>query len=416
MSDSVKRIMDRLFAGDGADESIRALREEIENNCEEHYDDLIRQGYGEEEAAAEISRSLQGMEDVIAGMRKEAGTAEKETEPAAEPAAAAEGPEIPVNPGNAEKETERETEKETKKEADNPEPVSVDGHLILSADGVETLKVNATSESLAFLPSDDGRIHVIWDTESGRRVTAERTGSTLRVTASMDVGADGARKADSDGRPFRDANGNFSLNLDDLLNFVRKAVTNGMMKVIPAQIRIRMPEALLPGLDASSRSGDIEVAGLSLREGTLRSGSGDVEVREGAVRESLNCASTSGDITVSVPAEKTVLSSISGDLSYTGDTRELRLQSTSGDIEMDTRCETGEASSVSGSIDAEVRGARSLTLRSTSGDVDLDWENNAPTQFETHSVSGDVTNHVGNQPGAAVTVRIRTISGDITIR
>ena len=407
MSDSVKKIMDRLFGEEETEESIRALREEIENNCEEHYDDLIRQGYGEQEAAEEIARSLQGMEEVVAEMRREAAAAKP---------ARVETPEIQV----------RETEKPVEKpavEADpfekgekDGEPVSRDGHLVISASGLGLLKAQASSEDLVFRSSADGWIHIIWDPENGRKVNVYRTGSVLHLNVTVESDEETAKKAAPERNPFKDEHGNFTLNLQDLLSFVRKTVTTGIMKVVPAQIRVEIPELLFPTLDAATRSGEIQIHGLTLQEATLRSGSGDIGLAEGRVQGVLNCATTSGDIRVSVPTGKSVLSSISGDLSYTGDTREIRLQSTSGDIDLNAAFETGEATTVSGDIDAEVRDVRSLAMRSTSGDVDLDWDNGAPAAFETSTLSGDVYNEIGNDPSAAVHVRIKTISGDIPIR
>ena len=65
MNQTVKRIVDLLFEDTVENEETRALHEELMNNCQEHYEDLIQRGLTEDEATGEVVDSLKGMKDVI---------------------------------------------------------------------------------------------------------------------------------------------------------------------------------------------------------------------------------------------------------------------------------------------------------------------------------------------------------------
>ena len=66
MNQTVKRIVDILFQDTVENDETRALHEELMNNCQEHYQDLVDRGLSEDEAVAEVVESLKGMKDVIA--------------------------------------------------------------------------------------------------------------------------------------------------------------------------------------------------------------------------------------------------------------------------------------------------------------------------------------------------------------
>ena len=66
MSDTVKKIVDILFQDTVENDETRALHEELMNNCQEHYQDMIDRGLSEDEAVGEVVESLKGMKDLIA--------------------------------------------------------------------------------------------------------------------------------------------------------------------------------------------------------------------------------------------------------------------------------------------------------------------------------------------------------------
>ena len=77
MNQTVKRIVDLLFEDTVENEETKALHEELMNNCQEHYEDLVRRGLTEDEATGEVVDSLKGMKEVIDEYPKKPG-AEKQ--------------------------------------------------------------------------------------------------------------------------------------------------------------------------------------------------------------------------------------------------------------------------------------------------------------------------------------------------
>ena len=65
MNETVKRIVDILFQDTVENDETRALHEELMNNCQEHYQDLIGRGLSEDEAVSEVVESLKGTTNVL---------------------------------------------------------------------------------------------------------------------------------------------------------------------------------------------------------------------------------------------------------------------------------------------------------------------------------------------------------------
>ena len=70
MNATVKRIVELLFQDVERTDEVKALEEEILNNCQDRYEDQIAQGRSEDDAIAAVVDSLKGMEDVLAEYRK----------------------------------------------------------------------------------------------------------------------------------------------------------------------------------------------------------------------------------------------------------------------------------------------------------------------------------------------------------
>ena len=64
MNASITGIIDVLFKDTAMNNETRALYEELLNNCQEHYDDLVSRGVSETEALDAVVESLQGMKEV----------------------------------------------------------------------------------------------------------------------------------------------------------------------------------------------------------------------------------------------------------------------------------------------------------------------------------------------------------------
>ena len=65
MNATVARIVEIMFQDTEMSEEVQALKDEVMNNCQERYNDMIARGLSEDEAIAAVVDSLKGMEEVI---------------------------------------------------------------------------------------------------------------------------------------------------------------------------------------------------------------------------------------------------------------------------------------------------------------------------------------------------------------
>ncbi len=397
MNASVKSFMDQLFAGAPDTEDIRALREEITNNCEEHFQDLTAQGLSEEEAAAEILSSLRGMEDVVSEMSRNASGPEtaavpEGAEPLADPAASA---------GEA-----------------AGEPGESAGRLVLSAAGLKKLVIQAGSEDLELSSSPDAMIHVLWNPESCVEVLPRTEGEVLSLSLQRSLKTAENPENAKQFFTINNEEGSFSINFRDLTRKVKSLLQTSFQALESSTVRILIPAAALDELDISDRSGDIHADGCGFRSARIRSVSGDIFYRDTVVLTNLDCGSTSGDLSVDAFTESLVLSTLSGDVDIQGGAVSADIKSTSGDVDMEGGLARGGAVTVSGDIDIALHSrlnVENLSLRTTSGDVELDMGESGPAHYVLSSVSGDISRAPEDVPGGAL-IQIKTISGDITVR
>ncbi len=82
MNARISGMIDLLFKDTVMNNETRTLYEELLNNCQEHYDDLISRGLSETEALDAVVESLQGMKEVIDEYPKKASApAAEESKP-----------------------------------------------------------------------------------------------------------------------------------------------------------------------------------------------------------------------------------------------------------------------------------------------------------------------------------------------
>jgi ABC-type proline/glycine betaine transport system permease subunit len=65
MNETVKRIVEILFQDTEMTDEVASIKDEVMNNCQERYADLVARGMTEDEAIGEVVESLKGMEEVI---------------------------------------------------------------------------------------------------------------------------------------------------------------------------------------------------------------------------------------------------------------------------------------------------------------------------------------------------------------
>jgi len=368
MNQTVKRIVDILFQDVVENEETQALHEELMNNCQEHYQDLIDRGLSEDEAIAEVVESLKGMKDVIAQYPKKAAAAGKS------------------------------------------EAEEAGGSWTFSDAG--SLKVETWDQDIYVSPSPDGSIHVYCDDREG--LTAENTGDLVVIK--------GAKKTDRIGPAFEMPEGE-EFTFSGLLNMVGKAIRNVATNFTNgAPIRVEVPDGRMKEIDLSSRSGDIQCSCAMARKMTVRSTSGEVKLDPVTEKtaEKLVVGTVSGDAEIHGSALEAEAGSMSGDVTVDGVFEKLAVKSTSGDVSFTGSVLKLDISSISGDaeVTAENKTLERITAKSTSGDVEINLPEGLPGVHAVCStVSGSCLSRVSDAgTDAAVQITAKSVSGDVTVQ
>ena len=368
MNQTVKRIVDILFQDTVENEETRTLHEELMNNCQEHYDDLIARGLSEDEAVGEVVESLKGMKDVIAQYPRKSGA----------------GPEIREGSEGQE------------------------WHFT----GIKQVKAETMDQDLYVTSSGDGAVHVYCDDPQG--LTAESQDGILSIRGEAKL-----KKAAS---AFEMEEGE-EITLNGLLNMVGRAirsVTDSFRGGAP--IRIEIPDGAVSGIELNSRSGDIQCSCAMARQMTVRSTSGDVNLEPAVEKtaEVLLVSTVSGEADVHGSSMDAEISSMSGDVTADGVFGDLRLKSTSGDIGFSGSVGDLTAQTVSGDVDVTVENntVRHIEAKSTSGDVEIELPSGLPgVHAECSTLSGQCLSRVSDAgAGAPVQIRAKSTSGDVTVQ
>ena len=370
MNQTVKRIVDILFQDVEENEETNALHEELMNNCQEHYQDLISRGLSEDEAVSEVVDSLKGMKDVIAQYPKKAA-------------------------GSAGMKEEKEEEGKT-----------------WIFPGADRLKVETSDQDIYVGPSADADIHIYCDDPEGLK--AESSGNELRIT--------GVKKTEKAASAFEMPEGE-EISFSGLLNMVGKAIRNVTSSFISgAAIRVEVPDGQMKEIELNSRSGDIECTCAMARKMTVRTTSGEVSLDPVTEKtaESLLVSTVSGDADIRGSALDAEISSMSGDVTADGVFENLRIKSTSGDTKFTGSVIDVTASSISGDTELTVENTslKHAEAKSTSGDVDISLPAGLTSvHAECSTVSGDCLSRVSDAgAGAAVQIRAKSVSGDVTVQ
>ena len=395
MNQMITQMVDILFQDVIDNEETRALHDELMNNCQEHYQDLVSSGMPEDEAAGAVMESLSGMQEVVDQYpRKEPAPAAEETEEAEEPADA------------------------------EPEKCAV-----YSAEGIRKIHV------------DSGSFDVEVDSTSGRQISVScgqmerlsvlQEDGVLRVQvvpAAEQIAEDVKKASESEAsdRSFMD------MTLNELLKkakiFVDAAWKNISSHVneqlfqADAVIRISVPEELLPVVEVNTGSGDVRVENMRASEYALRSGSGDITL-DCSVKEAIDrifASTASGDIRVgSAWAKEAEISAISGDVNLEGDYGALTCKSVSGDVDFEGTAVALNSKSVSGDVQLTLVQAvsGSICAEATSGDIQVNLPDDCSgVHLDAKSTAGDVLCELEDAGSSApLQIRARTISGDIRI-
>ncbi len=387
MNASIRGIIDMLFKDTLETGEVRALHEEMVNNCEEHYADLLSQGLSETEALDAIVESLKGMKEVIDEYPKKPGAGEKKQEPEI---VREEAPEEPV-------------------QEDAPD----ERDRVFSPQILRCIRTELRNLDLIVRPSGDGRIHVICANPEQITVTEEPDRLSIRYSDHV--------RSHITSSEIRDAHGEFSLK--GILNFVGKTLSSVATSAIEIgeDVFLEIPERF-PELSLNSMSGDIRVEKCLADVMLIKSTSGDIDVNAtglGTANE-ISAGSMSGDITIRANAGKLGMSSMSGDVKAVGEYRSVGIKSTSGDAEVFGCAIETWAHSVSGDVTVKLENidAESIETKTTSGDAEIELPRATPSVHARMStVSGDTRCAFPDAgAGAALQITASSVSGDVRIR
>lgn len=418
MNATVARIVELMFEDLEMSDEVQAIHDEVMNNCQERFDDLVACGMSEDEATAAVVESLKGMDEVLAAYPKKITGATVEIDL------------------NTDDDSEDDKDSEPRKYAFSP-------------DMIRTMVVETLSHNVEISESDDGMVYVecaskdvdvtLEDGRLGikyRGDGVQRTGKnhTAKVQAKgfhldMEEGFDLRTLFDKISAGLREMSENIHIKVG-LNETVEIKVPSGLylddVRIVTSSgdVEIRSMDDLMHArrVSITSTSGDVTMENNIIDELSISSTSGDIEVNneEQYTMRSLRVRTTSGEIEGEVFAENCEINTISGDMDLEGRYGELNVGSTSGDVTLRADVRDMRFRSVSGDMDLDFdsREIESIQGQTVSGDVEVNLPDGMTvSEFKTRSTSGDAKCSVphGNGEGS-VRVNITTVSGDIAVR
>ena len=361
MNENVTQLVDLLFRDVLFSEEVQALHDEVLNNCQDRFTDLLHSGLGEEEALTAVMESLKGMEDVLREYPRR-------------------------NPPGP------ETDAKAAPESD-PEVFSVPSRVCFSSEEIRAISGHLQNCDVKVLISENdcsletqGKVHYELVPGGTLRLWQEKSSEQLLQGISW---AESLNSFEH----FGDAINQLARNLSHL-------VSSGFKSGLDEnRIILRLPASAHPTVNLLTASGDIEwesvVPG---SEFTLRSTSGDIriDVDRSFLLPHVQVGTTSGDAELRFSAENVRLATVSGDITWEGSAVAAELCSTSGDLDL--------------------RGNFSdLTMNSTSGDLELELTSPQAAKINVSTVSGDIEVHLPVSV-QEISASLKSVSGEIRQR
>ena len=388
MNATICGMIDMLFKDTVDTIETRTMREELLNNCLEHYNDLISRGLSETEAIDAVVESLNGMKEVIDEYPKKPG-AEKKEEPV------------------------QESEEEFKSFFDREQPEEeIPTDRIYSPNDIRSIHTNLRGNDITVGRSSDGIIHV--RCEEPKQLICTEEGSRLSISV------DSEWKKLSREKDFKPD----EMSMKGILSFVGKVLSKVATDISTAgaEVFIDLPERMDGEIDLNSMSGDIEVNGCSAPKMTLHSTSGDISYAapENADINRISASSASGDIHISCNADEAEGSSISGGVTVNGCFRNVKIKSTSGSTRLNGSAREVNAHTVSGRAIVALQNTdtRRIDAASTSGNVNIELPAGTPSvHANMKSVSGSTRCSFADAgSGAQLVINASTVSGSVVIQ
>ncbi len=181
-----------------------------------------------------------------------------------------------------------------------------------------------------------------------------------------------------------------------------------------ADVRLR---GKLGDTDVNTASGDIQFEHV----GSLTASSASGDVRGDAVTRDAKIKSASGDVRVDGIGGTADATTASGDLLLPAVGGDAHVRTASGDASLGVVRGSVSAKTASGDIRIESVQEGTVQVDSASGDVWVGIAHGTAAWLEVQSLSGDVTSELEgtdapDDDAPTVTIRARTLSGDVAIR
>lgn len=391
MNATVTKIVDILFQDVEMSEEVTALKDEVMNNCQERFDDLMANGMEEDEAIAAVVDSLKGMDEVIGEYPKKR----------------AEAPEPKDDSDAADEDSFLVYDSET------------GGWHWVFKRPINKLDISLHYEDVRIEPSADEFVHVEF-MQDGRTMRVEQEADTLLIR--REEASDAGRK---------NKHRRVEIHMDNwkgmsfgeiMQDAMRQATHFSMDWDGDATVCVQLPKQSAPALNHWSVSGDLRAEDVCFSSVSIRTTSGDatLDLPEGFRAGELKVNTTSGEVDVTGNAERVSMQTMSGDIEYEGEVGALELSTASGDAHFAGSAKSVRGKTISGDLSVTLRDVQTCeaNVATTSGDVSVSVprELRDRTRVNTTSVSGGIRNRCDCEDGSAVvTVNAKSISGDISI-
>ena len=384
---TVARIVDMMFQDIEMTEEVAAIHDEVMNNCQERYADMISAGMLEDDAIAAVVESLKGMETVIAQYPRR-------SRPASQPV-------------NACGEEDDEDEY-----VDN----SGDRDLTFYPGEISSIDLTLVSEDVTVEASDDNLIHVAWYIYDEECISCTAANGVLRI--SRIPGAHAAVKNHAEAE--ESSSGGLFNSLGRSLGRMFRSVKTSMTGC--DEITLRIPASAHARMKLQTVSGDIDVTDVAMPALIVGTTSGNITISCGE-EYAIGCAEVrtiSGDVDADLCTDDLQASSTSGDVTVNGIVTKLNVSSVSGDLDLQAHVVSVHFKTVSGdaSLFLESDDVREINGSTVSGDISIDLPMDmGAVSIAAKSRSGDVSNtYDADGNGPTVTGSVSSMSGDITIR
>lgn len=363
MNTTVARIVEIMFQDTIMNDEVTAIKDEVMNNCQERYEDLVARGMDEDIAIAAVVDSLKGMEEVIAQYPKKATT-------------------VPYQ------EQDEDTEKD----------------LAFAPEQLDAINLLLTSEDVNIERSRDEMVHVRYDSEDIPDLLAEVMDGVL------DIRRDNTAKKNKHTFGKKTLFGNMNIQW----NF----------KFYPSsgEVTICLPEQKAFQVEIVNTSGDVCVKDVNLSTLSVSTTSGDTSVHldDAVCPQRLTVNGTSGDIDVCANVQSLKLNTVSGDIDYRGDCPDMKIGTVSGDGDIEARTQRVSLNSASGDMELDVLDGtlENVSANSTSGDVIINLPESLKNRVTVrmNTVSGDCRYRYDKNPAAPLAlVCMNSTSGDLRL-